>query len=55
MAEKIVDASDGQVFRSNKLIALPADTQVQITIETLPPNEQETESRRIKFRELVTS
>ncbi|MDF5724215.1 MAG: hypothetical protein PUP91_27875 [Rhizonema sp. PD37] len=44
MAEKIAAVFDGQVFRPTKPITPPANTHVQITIETLPPNEQETVS-----------
>ena len=44
MTSKIADVFDGQVFRPTEPIKLPANTLVQITIETLPPDEQETVS-----------
>jgi predicted DNA-binding antitoxin AbrB/MazE fold protein len=45
MTSKIAAVFDGQVFRPTEPIELPANTRVQITIETLPPDEiQETVS-----------
>jgi len=44
MVEKIAAVFDGKVFHPAESINLPANTHVQITIETLPPEEQETVS-----------
>ncbi len=44
MTSKIAAVFDGQVFRPTEPIELPANTRVQITIETVTPEEQETVS-----------
>ncbi len=44
MTSKIAAVFDGQVFRPTEPIELPANTRVQITIETVTPDEQETVS-----------
>ena len=44
MTSKIAAVFDGQVFRPTEPIELPANTHVQLTIETVTPEEQETVS-----------
>ena len=44
MTSKIAAVFDGQVFRPTEPIELPANTRVQITIETVTSEEQETVS-----------
>lgn len=44
MIEKIAAVFDGKVFHPAEPIALPANTRVRITIETLPLDEQKTVS-----------
>lgn len=44
MTSKIAAVFDGQVFRPTEPIELPANTRVQLTIETVTPEEQETVS-----------
>ncbi len=40
MIEKIAAVFDGEVFHPAEPIALPANTRVRITIETLPQDEK---------------
>jgi len=44
MVEKIAAVFDGKVFHPAEPITLPVNTYVQLTIETLPPDDQETVS-----------
>lgn len=44
MVEKIAAVFDGKVFHPAEPITLPVNTHVQLTIETLPPDDQETVS-----------
>ncbi|MDZ8034596.1 hypothetical protein [Nostoc sp. DedSLP04] len=44
MVEKITAVFNGQVFYPAEPIALPINTRVRISIEILPPSEQETVS-----------
>ncbi|AFZ26060.1 Protein of unknown function DUF104 [Cylindrospermum stagnale PCC 7417] len=51
MVEKIAAVFDGNVFYPAEPIALPANTRVRISIEILPPDQQET----ISFLETARS
>lgn len=44
MVEKITAVFDGKVFHPDEPIALKANTRVRITIETVPPDVDETAS-----------
>lgn len=44
MVEKIIAVFDGKVFHPDAPIALKANTRVRITIETVPPDVDETAS-----------
>ncbi len=44
MVEKITAVFNGKVFYPSEPIALPINTRVRISIEILPPSEQETVS-----------
>jgi hypothetical protein len=44
MVEKIAAVFDGKVFYPTEPIALPANTRVRLTIEMLPPEEQQSVS-----------
>ncbi|WP_017653392.1 antitoxin family protein [Fortiea contorta] len=52
MSEKIAAVFDGKVFYPTEPIALPALTRVRITVEILPPEEQESVSFLMAARSL---
>lgn len=52
MSEKIAAVFDGRVFYPTDPIALPGLTRVRITVEILPPEEQESVSFLMTARSL---
>jgi hypothetical protein len=55
MAKKITAVFDGKVFYPIEQIAIPANTRVQLSIEVLPPEKQESVSFLMTARSLKLS